>query len=166
MSAGGGHGGALPLQTPAQAQPEVPGRLPAGRGHPEGHARLHRGCAHSSAAVPGQHALALDTLGILRYSCMQHARTSPTSYTAACESAMICARTAAETQGAEHDSSCCKDSALNGDAACQMRADMDRRPVLQVYEKLNAEGRFQEKLLEMYRWGKANGWDAAPSTVQ
>ena len=34
--------------------------------------------------------------------------------------------------------------------------------LLQVYEKLNAEGRFQEKLLEMYRWGKANGWDAAP----
>ena len=34
--------------------------------------------------------------------------------------------------------------------------------LLQVYEKLNAEGRFQEKLLEVYRWGKANGWDAAP----
>ena len=33
---------------------------------------------------------------------------------------------------------------------------------LQVYEKLTAEGRFQEKLLEVYRWGKANGWDAAP----
>lgn len=38
--------------------------------------------------------------------------------------------------------------------------------MLQVYEKLNAEGRFQEKLLEMYRWGKVNGWDAAPSAVQ
>ena len=35
--------------------------------------------------------------------------------------------------------------------------------MLQVYEKLNVEGRFQEKLLEMYRWGKANGWDSAPS---
>ena len=35
--------------------------------------------------------------------------------------------------------------------------------LLQVYEKLNAEGRFQEKLLEVYRWGKANGWDVAPS---
>jgi hypothetical protein len=35
--------------------------------------------------------------------------------------------------------------------------------VEQVYEKLNAEGRFQEKLLEMYRWGKANGWDGFPS---
>ena len=34
--------------------------------------------------------------------------------------------------------------------------------LLQVYEKLNTEGRFQEKLLEVYRWGKANGWDAAP----
>jgi hypothetical protein len=32
---------------------------------------------------------------------------------------------------------------------------------MQVYEKLKAEGRFQEKLLEMYRWGKAHGWDAA-----
>lgn len=36
------------------------------------------------------------------------------------------------------------------------------RILLQVYEKLNAEGRFQEKLLEVYRWGKANGWHAAP----
>ncbi|CAL5225176.1 g7957 [Coccomyxa viridis] len=35
--------------------------------------------------------------------------------------------------------------------------------LFQVYEKLNAEGRFQEKLLEVYRWGKANGWDVAPS---
>ena len=54
VSAGGGHGGAVPLQAPAQAQPEIPGGLPAGRGHPEGHARLHRGCAYSSAAIPGQ----------------------------------------------------------------------------------------------------------------
>ena len=54
---------------------------------------------------------------------------------------------------------------VNG-TVCQVCADTDRRPMLQVYEKLNAEGRFQEKLLEMYRWGKVNGWDAAPSAVQ
>ncbi|CAL8467279.1 g6816 [Coccomyxa elongata] len=35
--------------------------------------------------------------------------------------------------------------------------------LFEVYERLNAEGKFQEKLLEMYRWGKANGWDAAPA---
>jgi hypothetical protein len=30
---------------------------------------------------------------------------------------------------------------------------------MQEYERLQAEGRFHVKLLEMYRWGKANGWD-------
>ncbi|BDA40432.1 probable PAN2-PAN3 deadenylation complex catalytic subunit pan2 [Coccomyxa sp. Obi] len=35
--------------------------------------------------------------------------------------------------------------------------------LFEVYKRLNAEGKFQEKLLEMYRWGKANGWDAAPA---
>lgn len=34
---------------------------------------------------------------------------------------------------------------------------------VQVYEELNAAGKFQEKLLEMYRWGKANGWDSSPA---
>lgn len=34
---------------------------------------------------------------------------------------------------------------------------------LQVYEELQAENRFHDKLLEMYRWGKANGWDVAPA---
>ena len=57
VSAGGGHGGAVPLQAPAQAQSEVPGRLPVGRRHPEGHARLHCGCTHRPTALPGQHAL-------------------------------------------------------------------------------------------------------------
>ena len=60
----------------------------------------------------------------------------------------------------------CRNCAFTDETACQTWPDMDRCPVLQVYEKLNAEGRFQEKLLEMYRWGKANGWDAAPSAMQ
>ena len=60
----------------------------------------------------------------------------------------------------------CRNCAFMSETACQTGSDMDRRPVLQVYEKLNTEGRFQEKLLEMYRWGKANGWDAAPSAMQ
>ena len=63
-------------------------------------------------------------------------------------------------------SSGCRDGPFMEAVVCQVCADMDRRPVPQVYEKLNAEGRFQEKLLEMYRWGKVNGWDAAPSAVQ
>ncbi len=33
------------------------------------------------------------------------------------------------------------------------------RACMQEYERLQAEGRFHVKLLEMYRWGKANGWD-------
>ena len=56
--------------------------------------------------------------------------------------------------------------AFTDEAVYQMCADIGRRSVPQVYEELNAEGRFQEKLLEMYRWGKVNGWDAAPSTMQ
>ena len=32
---------------------------------------------------------------------------------------------------------------------------------LQVYEKLVREGMLRDKLLEMYRWGKQNGWDAS-----
>lgn len=32
---------------------------------------------------------------------------------------------------------------------------------LQKYKQLVSEGRFQETLLEMYRWGKQNGWDPA-----
>ena len=30
----------------------------------------------------------------------------------------------------------------------------------QVYEQLVAEGRLQEKLVEMYGWGRAHGWDS------
>lgn len=37
---------------------------------------------------------------------------------------------------------------------------------MQVYERLQAEGRFHEKLVEMYRWGKAHGWDAAPAAQE
>lgn len=33
--------------------------------------------------------------------------------------------------------------------------------VLQKYKQLVSEGKFQETLLEMYRWGKQNGWDPA-----
>ena len=65
-----------------------------------------------------------------------------------------------------HLTSACGDCAFTDEAVCQTRVDMDSHPLPQVYEKLNAEGRFQEKLLEMYRWGKANGWDAAPSAMQ
>lgn len=32
---------------------------------------------------------------------------------------------------------------------------------MQVYEELVAEGNLQQKLLEIYRWGKQNGWDVA-----
>ncbi len=52
--AGGGHSRALPLQAPTQAQPAVPGRLPAGYQHSEGHSRLHCGRPHSAAAFPGE----------------------------------------------------------------------------------------------------------------
>ena len=32
---------------------------------------------------------------------------------------------------------------------------------LQKYKSLVSEGRFQQTLLEMYRWGKQHGWDPA-----
>ena len=31
---------------------------------------------------------------------------------------------------------------------------------VQKYKQLVSEGRFQETLLEMYRWGKQHAWDA------
>ena len=37
--------------------------------------------------------------------------------------------------------------------------------VLQKYKQLVSEGRFQETLLEMYRWGKQNGWDPAAKRI-
>ena len=36
----------------------------------------------------------------------------------------------------------------------------------QEYEKLQADGALRDKLLEMYRWGKMNGWDASALKVQ
>ena len=33
--------------------------------------------------------------------------------------------------------------------------------VMQKYKSLVSEGRFQQTLLEMYRWGKQHGWDPA-----
>ena len=35
----------------------------------------------------------------------------------------------------------------------------------QEYERLQAAGAFHDKLLEMYRWGKANGWDGGGGVV-
>ena len=96
---------------------------------------------------------------------MQHACTRSISHSAASRLARHHAGTAAETHML-HVTSGRGNCAFTEEAICQTHADIDRRPVPQVYEKLNAEGRFQEKLLEMYRWGKVNGWDAAPSAVQ
>ena len=37
--------------------------------------------------------------------------------------------------------------------------------VLQKYKQLVSDGTFQETLLEMYRWGKQNGWDPAAKRI-